>query len=99
MSLSEVDKATIREIELIRAETWEEVRNKITEKRSERMSSTFTNGLPAGSCRGCDRELFSRWKHCPFCSYPAHTTCLFCTGQLPDEEGIRFCPNCGNKAV
>lgn len=97
MGLSEEHRARVREIELIRIEVWEEARSKITEKRSERMSSMFANGSPAGTCLGCDRELRTRWRYCPFCSYPARTTCLFCSGQLPDEEGIRFCPNCGNK--
>ena len=99
MALSEERKALLREMETIREEAREEVRTRIIEQRSERLSSMFTNGSPAGTCLGCDRELKARWRYCPFCSYPTRTTCLFCSGQLPNEEDIRFCPNCGNKVA
>lgn len=102
MALSEEQRATVYEVELIRTKARtaaQEEAAKDAEQRSEqRLTSMFVDGGPAGSCVSCGGQLHSRWRFCPFCSHPVESLCLFCGGQLPDKEGVRFCPHCGKKA-
>ncbi len=100
MALTQVQIERLREIETIKAEAAEEARARSSQKMFEQMSSFLGGSGPsAGLCPNCYGEVRARWKFCPFCSQPSRLLCLFCGGRLPDEEGIRFCPDCGNRAA
>lgn len=98
MSLSEEQKARIREIEIVRMEAREEARRRLDKQREQDFLDVITNGTLCGACPGCGRAMYTYWKHCPSCGQPAPSTCLWCRAHLPQERDLKFRPNCGKQA-
>jgi hypothetical protein len=87
MPLTDEEKARIYEIEAIRAQAQREVL---------RAMGGFTDGPVVGTCV-CGKPLRANWRFCTFCGAPSPAACPRCHHPRPQEEGARFCPQCGGR--
>jgi len=83
--LTDEDRERIREIECIR----------VTAQRDIYSDPSSQQGPIIGSCAACGRPLRAQWRYCPFCGALGAPTCPRCHVQLPQEDGVNFCPGCG----